>query len=79
MHMNCPAHITCRFLACLLAVVFIIAVMPARAAMTCPFISSQQLAGAMPGAKCSLISNQDGRGCIYQGGPGDTLMLRHLS
>ena len=29
----------------------------------------------MPGTKWSLISNQDGRGCIYQGGRGDTLML----
>ena len=27
------------------------------------------------GTKWSLISNQDGRGCIYQGGRGDTLML----
>jgi len=29
----------------------------------------------MPALKWSLISNQDGRGCIYQGGRGDTLML----
>src|SRR5882672_3245533 len=48
---------------------------PARAAETCPFISEQRLAGAMPAAKWSLISNQDGRGCIYQGARGDTLML----
>jgi hypothetical protein len=48
---------------------------PARAAETCPFISDQQLAGAMPGTKWSLISNQDGRGCIFQGARGDTLML----
>ncbi|MBR0840688.1 hypothetical protein JQ607_10860 [Bradyrhizobium liaoningense] len=50
-------------------------VLPARAAETCPFISAQQLAGAMPALKWSLISNQDGRGCIYQGGRGDTMML----
>ena len=48
---------------------------PARAAETCPFISEQRLAGAMPAARWSLISNQDGRGCIYQGARGDTLML----
>jgi hypothetical protein len=48
---------------------------PARAAVTCRFISSQQLAGAMPAAKWSLVSDQDGRGCIFQGGRGDTLML----
>jgi hypothetical protein len=48
---------------------------PARAAVTCPFISDQQLTGAMPAARWSLISNQDGRGCIFQGARGDTLML----
>ncbi|WP_445215508.1 hypothetical protein ACKWRH_23830 [Bradyrhizobium sp. Pa8] len=48
---------------------------PVRAAETCPFISAQELAGAMPALKWSLISNQDGRGCIYQGGRGDTMML----
>jgi len=50
-------------------------VLPARAAETCPFISAQELARAMPALKWSLISNQDGRGCIYQGGRGDTMML----
>jgi hypothetical protein len=48
---------------------------PVRAAQTCPFISDQQLAGAMPATKWSLISDQDGRGCIFQGARGDTLML----
>nr|WP_249159052.1 hypothetical protein [Bradyrhizobium jicamae] len=48
---------------------------PARAAETCPFIGAQALAGAMPAIKWSLISNQDGRGCIYQAGRGDTMML----
>jgi hypothetical protein len=48
---------------------------PARAAETCPFISAKELAGAMPALKWSLISNQDGRGCIYQAGRGDTMML----
>ena len=48
---------------------------PAHAAETCPFISAKELAGAMPALKWSLISNQDGRGCIYQGGHGDTMML----
>jgi hypothetical protein len=47
----------------------------ARAAVTCPFISDQHLAGAMPAAKWSLVSNQDGRGCIFRGAQGDTLML----
>lgn len=51
------------------------AVLPAHAAETCPFISAQELARAMPALKWSLISNQDGRGCIYQGGRGDTMML----
>ena len=67
-------HIMCRFVSCLVLPVAI-AAGPARAAGTCPFISDQQLAGAMPDTKWSLISNQDGRGCIYQGGRGDTLML----
>jgi hypothetical protein len=48
---------------------------PARTAEACPFISDQQLGGAMPATKWSLISNQDGRGCIFQGARGDTLML----
>jgi len=48
---------------------------PARAAETCPFISDQHLAGAMPAAKWLLVSNQDGRGCIFRGGRGDTMML----
>ncbi|WP_244552541.1 hypothetical protein [Bradyrhizobium sp. Ghvi] len=46
-----------------------------HAAETCPFISAQELAGTMPALKWSLISNQDGRGCIYQAGRGDTMML----
>jgi hypothetical protein len=50
-------------------------VLPVRAAETCPFISAQELGRAMPALKWSLISNQDGRGCIYQGGRGDTMML----
>src|SRR4051794_443285 len=49
--------------------------LPAFAAETCPFISDQQLRAAMPALKWSLISNQDGRGCIYQGGQADTMML----
>ena len=52
---------------------------PARAAETCPFISAEALASAMPALKWSLISNQDGRGCIYQGGRGDTMMLTVFS
>jgi hypothetical protein len=48
---------------------------PARAAVTCRFVSDRELAGAMPAAKWSLVSDQDGRGCIFQGGRGDTLML----
>ncbi|WBL78457.1 hypothetical protein I3J27_36915 [Bradyrhizobium xenonodulans] len=48
---------------------------PTRAAETCPFISAKELAAAMPALKWSLISNQDGRGCIYRGGRGDTMML----
>jgi hypothetical protein len=48
---------------------------PVHAAETCPFISTQELAGAMPALKWSLISNQDGRGCIYQAGGGNTMML----
>lgn len=50
-------------------------VAPVHAAETCPFINAKELAGAMPALNWSLISNQDGRGCIYQGGRGDTMML----
>jgi hypothetical protein len=66
-----------RLLSCLALILAIAAVpaLPAAAAETCPFISAQELAGAMPGLKWSLISNQDGRGCIYQAGRGDTMML----
>src|SRR3954464_464197 len=66
-----------RLLCCLVLFLAVAAVpvLPVRAAETCPFISAQQLAGAMPALKWSLISNQDGRGCIYQGGRGDTMML----
>jgi hypothetical protein len=59
-------------------VLFVLAAAPAgvvHAAATCPFMSDQQLAAAMPAIRWSLISNQDGRGCIYQGARGDTLML----
>ncbi|UVO40175.1 hypothetical protein KUL72_18305 [Bradyrhizobium arachidis] len=65
-------------LLCCLALFLAIAALPAppaHAAETCPFISAKELAGAMPALKWSLISNQDGRGCIYQGGRGDTMML----
>ncbi|MHB0771305.1 hypothetical protein [Bradyrhizobium sp. 5.13L] len=66
-----------RLFSCLALFLAIAAVpvLPARAAETCPFISAQELARAMPALKWSLISNQDGRGCIYQGGRGDTMML----
>ena len=66
-----------RLLCCLALFLAIAAlpVPPARAAEACPFISAKELAGAMPALKWSLISNQDGRGCIYQGGRGDTMML----
>jgi hypothetical protein len=70
-------RIISRLVSCLVLVLATAATSagPARAAETCPFISDQQLAGAMPGTKWSLISNQDGRGCIFQGARGDTLML----
>jgi hypothetical protein len=66
-----------RLLSCLILLLAIAAAPggPARAAGSCPFISDRDLAGAMPGARWSLISNQDGRGCIYRGGRADTLML----
>src|SRR6478609_7195263 len=63
---------------CCLALFLAIAavpVLPARAAETCPFLSTQELARAMPALKWSLISNQDGRGCIYSAGRGDTMLL----
>jgi hypothetical protein len=47
----------------------------AHAAVTCPFVSQRQLADTMPASTWSLISNQDGRGCIFQDARGDTLML----
>lgn len=66
-----------RLLSCLALPLAIAAVPapPAHATESCPFISAQELAGAMPALKWSLISNQDGRGCIYQAGRGDTMML----
>ena len=67
-----------RAMCCLVPCVVLllaIAAAPARAAVTCRFISDHELAGAMPAAKWSLVSDQDGRGCIYQGQRGDTLML----
>ncbi|MDQ8731271.1 hypothetical protein LPJ38_08170 [Bradyrhizobium daqingense] len=66
-----------RLLSCLALFLAMAAVtaLPARAAETCPFISAQELARAMPALKWSLISNQDGRGCIYQAGRGGTMML----
>ncbi|MCP3448345.1 hypothetical protein [Bradyrhizobium sp. CCGUVB14] len=70
-----------RLVTCLVLFLAIAAVpVPAaRAAETCPFISAQELAAAMPALKWSLISNQDGRGCIYQAGRGDTMMLTVFS
>ncbi|WP_349253199.1 hypothetical protein [Bradyrhizobium sp. CIAT3101] len=70
-----------RLVSCLVLFLAIAAVpVPAaRAAETCPFISAQKLAAAMPALKWSLISNQDGRGCIYQAGRGDTMMLTVFS
>src|SRR6516225_9306348 len=66
-----------RLLCCLAPLLAISALPapPAHAAETCPFISAKELAGAMPALKWSLISNQDGRGCIYSAGRGDTMML----
>jgi hypothetical protein len=65
-------RIVCCLVSCF---VLLLATGPARAAVMCRFISDQQLAGAMPATKWSLVSDQDGRGCIYQGERGDTLML----
>lgn len=65
-----------RLFSCLaLFLAIAVAPPPAGAAETCPFISAQELTRAMPAPKWSLISNQDGRGCIYQAGRGDTMML----
>jgi hypothetical protein len=70
-------RIVCRlaFGLVLLLAIAAAAAAPARAAVMCRFISDQQLAGAMPATKWSLVSDQDGRGCIFQGERGDTLML----
>jgi hypothetical protein len=66
-----------RLLCCLALLLAISALpaLPAHAAETCPFISAKELGGAMPALKWSLISNQDGRGCIYSAGRGDTMLL----
>lgn len=66
-----------RLLCCfaLFLAISVVPASPARAAQTCPFISAQELARAMPALKWSLISNQDGRGCIYSAGRGDTMLL----
>jgi hypothetical protein len=70
-------HIMCRLLSCLVLLISIVAAPwgPARATQTCPFVSDPQLAGAMPATTWALVSNQDGRGCIFQNARGDTLML----
>jgi hypothetical protein len=67
-------RIMCCLVSCLV-LLLAIAAAPAHAAATCRFISEPQLSGAMPGTKWSLVSDQDGRGCIFQGERGDTLML----
>ena len=74
---NYPMRMIDRLLSCLALFLAIAALPapPAHAAATCPFVSAKELAGAMPALKWSLISNQDGRGCIYQAGRGDTMML----
>ncbi|MBR0779140.1 hypothetical protein JQ625_30330 [Bradyrhizobium diazoefficiens] len=64
-----------RLFCCLVLFLAIAAALPAHAAETCPFISAKELGGAMPALKWSLISNQDGRGCIYSAGRGDTMLL----
>lgn len=64
-----------RLFSCLALLAIATAPLPLHAAETCPFISAKELAAAMPALKWSLISNQDGRGCIYQAGRGDTMML----
>ena len=60
-----------RIMCCFVLVLAAALAGPARAAVTCPFVSNQDLAGAMPTLKWSLISNQDGRGCIFRGVRGD--------
>jgi hypothetical protein len=42
---------------------------------TCPFLSPRQLVAATNNQTWTLISNQDGRGCIFLNDAGDTLML----
>jgi hypothetical protein len=64
-----------RLFCCLVLSLAVAAALPAHAAETCPFISAKELGGAMPALKWSLISNQDGRGCIYSAGRGDTMLL----
>jgi hypothetical protein len=64
-----------RVFTCLAFLLTLLAPSEASAADKCPFINDQQLASAMPSHKWSLISNQDGRGCIYQNQRSDTLML----
>jgi hypothetical protein len=70
-------RIMCCLVSCFVLLLAIAAVpaAPAHAAVTCRFISDRELAGAMPASKWSLVSDQDGRGCIYTGERGDTLML----
>jgi hypothetical protein len=68
-------RIMCCLVSCFVLLLAAALAGPARAAETCPFISRQNLASAMPATKWSLISNQDGRGCIFQGARGDTMML----
>nr|WP_249145710.1 hypothetical protein [Bradyrhizobium diazoefficiens] len=64
-----------RLFCCLVSFLAVAAALPAHAVETCPFISAKELGGAMPALKWSLISNQDGRGCIYSAGRGDTMLL----
>jgi hypothetical protein len=71
-------RILCCLVSCFVLLLAITAG-PAHAAATCRFITEPQLSGAMPGTKWSLVSDQDGRGCIFQGERGDTLMLTVFS
>jgi len=64
-----------RIFSCLL-ILFLLGLAASESrAETCPFFTEAQLAGATRDDSWTLISNQDGRGCIFAGHAGDTLML----
>jgi hypothetical protein len=66
-----------RFLAGAILLPLLLAALagPAAAGQSCPFVSVKQLASTLPGKSWMLVSDQDGRGCIFMDESSDRLIL----